>query len=59
MGGATGAMLIWSFGLLMCLGCPIGGFALRHYRQLGPASSSQWLPPLGALIGAFFRYHPY
>ena len=59
MGGATGAVLIWSFGLLTCLGCPVAGFILRRYRQPGTAITVAWLPPLGALVVTFFPYHPY
>jgi hypothetical protein len=59
MAGESTAVLMWSFGILMCLGCPIAGFILRAKRQPGTGIIVSWLPPLGALFVAFFPYHPY
>jgi hypothetical protein len=57
--GEIDGVLMWSFGMLLCLGCPLAGFVLRARRQPGSAAAIAWLPPLGALIVTFFPYHPY
>jgi hypothetical protein len=57
--GEITGVLMWSLGMLMCLGCPIAGFVLRAKRQPGSGVAVAWLPPLGALVVAFFPYHPY
>ena len=56
--GEIGGVLMWSFGLLMCLGCPVAGFALRAKGQPGTGIAVCWLPVLGALLVTFFPYHP-
>ena len=57
--GEITGVLMWSFGLLMCLGCPVAGFVLRAQRRPGGGAAVAWLPPLGALLVMFFPYHPY
>ena len=57
--GEISGVLMWSFGLLMCVLCPVAGFVLRARRRPGGGAAIAWLPPLGALIVTFFPYHPY
>jgi hypothetical protein len=52
--GEITGILMWSFGMLMCLGCPIAGFVLRSGRRPGTGIAVAWLPPLGALLVTFF-----
>ena len=57
--GEIGGVLMWSFGLLICVACPTAGFVLRAKRLPSGGVIVAWLPPLGALLVAFFPYHPY
>ncbi len=57
--GEITGVLMWSFGMLTCLGCPIAGFMLRAHRHPGGGIAIAWLPPFGALVVTFFPYHPY
>jgi hypothetical protein len=52
--GEISGVLMWSIGILMCLGCPIAGFVLRSGRRPGAGAAVAWLPPLGALLVTFF-----
>ena len=59
MGGDPSAVLVWSAGLLACIGAPIAGFVLRAYRKPGMGLLVAIVPPVGALILAFWPIHPY
>jgi hypothetical protein len=57
--GEIAGVLMWSFGMLMSLGCPIAGIMLRAGHRSGTGTAVAWLPPLGALLVTFFPYQPY
>ena len=57
--GELSGVLMWSFGMLACIGTPIAGFVLRSKGQPGIGALVAWLPPVGALLIAFLPYHRY
>jgi hypothetical protein len=59
MGGDPSAVLVWSAGMLACVGAPIAGFVLRAYRKPGLGLLIALVPPVGALMLSFWPFHPY
>jgi hypothetical protein len=59
MGGDPSAVAIWSAGMIASIGAPIAGFVLRAYRKPGLGALVAVMPLLGALIIAFWPFHPY
>ena len=57
--GEINGVLMWSLGMLASIGCPIAGFVLRARGRPGTGIMVAWLPAFGALLIAFFPYHPY
>jgi hypothetical protein len=53
MGGDPSAVLVWSAGMVACVGTPIAGFVLRAYRKPGIGLLVAIVPLLGALTVTF------
>ena len=59
MAGDPSAVAIWSAGMIVSIGAPIAGFALRAYRKPGWGGLVAVVPLVGGLVVTFWPFHPY